>query len=79
MKVASALEGLIVCVFEQTQYPTTWHRNTETAYVYDIVCNKPSLTIGLLNPFNAEATFAKHKDAKIFENRLNPAFLVFIR
>ena len=34
----------------------------------------------MLNPSNAEATFVKkHKDAKIFENHLNPVMLVFIR
>ena len=33
----------------------------------------------LLNPSNAEVPFVKkHKDAKIFENYLNPVMLVFI-
>ena len=33
-----------------------------------------------INLFNAEATFfhPKHKNAKIFENQLNPVMLVFI-
>ena len=32
-----------------------------------------------LNPSNAEATFCpKRKDAKLFENHLNPVMLVFI-
>ena len=36
-----------------------------------------TLTLYSLTPSNAEATFA-HKNAKIFENHLNPVMCVFI-
>ena len=36
-----------------------------------------SLSVFLYNPSNAEVTL--YKDAKIFENHLNPVMLVFIR
>ena len=32
----------------------------------------------VINLSNAEATLPKHKNAKIFENHLNPVMLVFI-
>ena len=45
-----------------------------------IKCNNEDIPfVKDINPSNAEATFIpKHKDAKIFENYLNPVMLVFI-
>ena len=44
------------------------------AFVISMVCSE-----NLVNPSNAEVTFyPKNKDAKIFENHLNPVMLVFI-
>ena len=47
-------------------------------YHMDQAVFQPAL-FSSINPSNAKATYVqKHKDAKIFENRLNPVMLVFI-